>query len=539
MKKRTNKQLIWIALLVLVIVLLGVTVIILKKSHIEGQPPKQGIIQLKKEESVHLPKNVLRSSLAGSWYSADPEELNRQLDSFFQKTGMKTIENVIALILPHAGYTWSGQTAVCGLNTTKKQYKRIVIIGPSHRVPMEDMLSVPRVTHYETPLGEVSLDVEFINKLLKYPLFQNVPQVHQYEHSVQIDVPLLQHCQKDFKLVPIVAGSCSLETINKAGSILRNLVDGETLVIASSDFVHYGPNYSYVPFTENIPEQIKKLDMGAYEYIAHLDGKGFIDYRKKTGATICGYIPIAILLSTLGQDCKAELIKYTTSGELTNDYTNSVSYFSIVFSGVWQKQQELIQKENSQNLTEEDKKQLLALARGTILYALRNRRVPEASDLGITISDAMRRPRAAFVTLKEHSLLRGCIGDIFPQRPLYKSVILNAINACFNDRRFKPVAEDECGDITIEISALTAPEPVDSADKIRIGIDGVVLSKDGRSAVFLPQVAPEQGWDINQMLTQLSLKAQLPADAWKEGASFLVFQADVFAESENAPVAGK
>lgn len=539
MNKQPNKQLICVALLVLVIVLLGITTVILKKSHIEGPSPKQEIIQLKKEESVQLPKNVLRSSLAGSWYSADPEALNKQLDSFFQKADTKTIENVIALILPHAGYTWSGQTATYGLKTTKKQYKRIVVIGPSHRVPMEDMLSIPRVTHYETPLGQIPLDVEFINKLLNHSVFQNIPQVHQYEHSVQIEIPLLQHCQTDFKLVPIVAGSCSLETINKASSILRSLINEETLVIASSDFVHYGSNYSYVPFTENIPEQIKKLDMGAYEYIARLDGKGFLDYRKTTGTTICGYIPIAILLSMLGQDCKAELIKYATSGELTSNYSNSVSYLSIVFSGVWQKDQELIRQENNQNLTEEDKKQLLALARGTIIYALRNRRVPEASDLGVTISDAMRCPRAAFVTLKKHSLLRGCIGDIFPQRPLYKSVILNAINACFNDRRFKPVAEDECGDITIEISALTAPEPVDSADKVRIGIDGVVLSKDGRSAVFLPQVAPEQGWDINQMLTQLSLKAQLPSDAWKEGASFLVFQADVFGESEEAPVAGK
>jgi len=115
---------------------------------------------------------------------------------------------------------------------------------------------------------------------------------------------------------------------------------------------------------------------------------------------------------------------------------------------------------------------------------------------------------------------------------LYKSVILNAINACVNDRRFLPVTEAECKDITIEISALTVPEPIASPDEIRIGIDGVVLNKSGRSRVFLPQVAPEHGWDVNQMLTQLSLKAQLPPDAWKEGASFQVFQADVFGEEE-------
>jgi len=272
--------------------------------------------------------------------------------------------------------------------------------------------------------------------------------------------------------------------------------------------------------------------MGAYEHIAALDAKGFLEYKYSTRATICGYIPIAVLLSMLDEPASVDLTNYTTSGELTEDFTNSVSYLSVAFSGAWQNNPVIKPQSNDPALTEDDKKQLLTLARKTIVSALRTRRVPQASELGVTISDAMKCPRAVFVTLKKNSQLRGCIGDIFPQRPLYRSVIRNAINACVNDRRFLPVTEAECKDITIEISALTVPEPVASADIIRIGIDGVVLSKDGHSAVFLPQVAPEQGWDVNQMLTRLSLKAQLPADAWKEGASFLVFQAVVFGESE-------
>lgn len=511
----------WVLLLVVLIVLLGITTVFFWKAPAPKEAPPE-------------PRKVVQRSLLADrgWYSADAEALNEQIEGFLQKAQVEPINDVIALILPHAGYQWSGQTAVCGLKTTDKKYKRIVIIGPSHSVPMEEILSVPRVTHYETPLGQVPLDVEFINKLLKYSLFQNVPQAHKNEHSVQIELPLLQYIRKDFKLVPIVAGGCSLQTIAKAGNILRSLVDKETLVIASSDFVHFGSNFGYTPFKENIPEQIKELDLGAYEHIARLDSKGFIDYRRSTGATICGYIPIAVLLSMLDEPVRAESIKYATSGGLTGDFTNSVSYLSVVFSGSWQNNPEIKPQSNESALTEEDKKQLLTLARKTIVYALRTRRVPQASELGVTISDAMKCPRAAFVTLKKNSQLRGCIGDIFPQRPLYKSVIRNAINACVNDRRFLPVTEAECKDITIEISALTAPEPVASADKIRIGTDGVVLSKDGHSAVFLPQVAPEQGWDVNQMLTQLSLKAQLPADAWKEGASFLVFQADVFGENE-------
>jgi len=513
------------------IVLLCILAILLWKGHIRKAPaPAEEIAKPQEKEAVERAKVVLRSRLAGMWYPADAKTLNKQIEGFFEKAEVEPINNVIAFILPHAGYQFSGQTAVFALKTTDKKYKRLVIIGPSHRVPMEEVLSAPRVTHYETPLGQTPLDVEFINRLLKYSVFQNVPQAHEYEHSVQIEVPLLQYRQKDFKLVPIVAGDCSFETISRTGAILRSLVDEETLVVVSSDFTHYGRSHRYVPFTENIPERLKQLDMGAYEHIKALDCKGFLEYRRKTGATICGYVPIAILLSMLNEPVEAKLIKYTTSSELTGDFTNSVSYLSIAFSGAWGNHLEIEPEANNRELSKEDKKQLLTLPRKTIIYALQNRRVPPITELGVTISDEMNRPGAAFVTLKKSHRLRGCIGDIFPQRPLYKSVIINAINAAVNDRRFYPVTEDECNDITIEISVLTAPKPIASPDEIRIGIDGVVLNKNGHSAVFLPQVAPEQGWDVNQMLTQLSLKAGLPGVAWKEGANFLVFQADVFGE---------
>lgn len=495
--------------------------------------PVKETVKPPKEEPAKLAKVVFRSTLAGSWYSADAGTLSKQIDGFFEKAEVEPVNNVIALILPHAGYQYSGQTAAFGLKTTNKQYKRVIVIGPSHYVPMEDVLSVPGATHYETPLGQIPLDVEFINKLLEHPIFQNVPQANEREHSTQMEVPLLQHTQKDFKFVLIVAGDCSEETIAKAGNILKSLIDDDTLVIASSDFTHFGPNYGYVPFRENIPEQLKQLDMGAFEYIKALDYKGFLDYRSKTGTTICGFVPISILLSMLDKSVEAKLIKYATSGELTGDYTNSVSYFSIVFSGKWGHSPALTEPQaGGCELTGENKRELLALARKSLVYFLQKRRVPEASELNVTVSDAMKCQRAAFVTLKENSQLRGCIGDIFPRQPLYKSVISNAINAGVYDSRFHPVTEAECNDITIEISALTVPKPIASPDEIRIGIDGVVLSKNGYGAVFLPQVAPEQGWDVNQMLTQLSLKAGLPADAWKEGASFLVFQADVFGENE-------
>jgi hypothetical protein len=547
MDNRPNQKLRMKALIGLGIVLLGALAILLWKTGNPAIRPRRTkeTAEPKKKESSRPSKVVHRSIISElGWYTADAEALRRQIAGFNQKAEVKPISNVIAMILPHAGYRFSGQIAADALKTADKKYGRIIVIGPSHTTYMEEMLSVPRVTHYATPLGQVPLDVGFINKLLEYPVFQSMPYAHKEEHSVQIELPLLQYNRKDFKFVPIVAGHCSPETIRKASSILKSLVDEQTLVIASSDFVHYGSNFRYVPFKTNVAEQIKKIDMGAYEHIANLDCEGFLKYKQTTGATICGYIPVAILLSMLDKPIEAHLIEYATSGELTGDYKHSVSYLSAVFSGAWPTSPAMALKPSNPELSEKDKEQLLTLARKTIVHYLKKKQVPEPSELGITISEAMRVPRAAFVTLKKSTVLqkhgeekpqkvsplRGCIGDIFPRRPLYKSVIGNAINAAVNDRRFRPVTIDECNDITIEISALTAPKPISSPDEVRIGIDGVVLNKDGRSAVFLPQVAPEQGWDLNQTLTNLSLKARLSGDAWKEGASFLVFQAVVFGE---------
>ena len=142
----------------------------------------------------------------------------------------------------------------------------------------------------------------------------------------------------------------------------------------------------------------------------------------------------------------------------------------------------------------------------------------------------MKQVRASFVTLKKDHALRGCIGEIYPSQPLFKSVLINAVKSAVADHRFRPVGIEECAELTLEISALTPPRTVSGYQDIIIGKHGIVLSKSGQSAVFLPQVATEQGWDIPETLKQLSLKAGLPEDAWKENTQFMVFEAIVFGE---------
>jgi len=178
----------------------------------------------------------------------------------------------------------------------------------------------------------------------------------------------------------------------------------------------------------------------------------------------------------------------------------------------------------------EDRAALLQLARATIAYYLQHHRTARAEDLGVPITDGMRRLAGGFVTLHKHGQLRGCIGEIAPERELYRVVHDQALNAAFRDPRFPPLQADELDEVDIEISVLTPPQPVASWQEIEVGRHGVILQKSGRSAVFLPQVAPEQGWDRETMLTHLSMKAGLPPDAWREGARFEVFEAIVFGE---------
>lgn len=482
------------------------------------------------QENHSLPKKVYQSSIAGQWYDANPEKLKQQITEMFNKADVDPIENVIGLILPHAGYMYSGLTACKGIKTTGKwTYSRIIILGTSHRAPLENLISLPSVDCYETPLGEIPLDTKTIQELKKYPYFKEVPLAQQGEHSVEIELPLLQYFKKEFKLIPLICGRLDIETTEKVARILKNYIDEKTLVIASSDFTHYGPNYNYIPFNENIPENLKKLDMGAYQYIEKQDVKGFYNYIEKIGITICGPYGIGVLMYLLPENTQTKLIEYKQSGEIVNDYRNSVSYFSIAFTGIWQKGE----KESmniSTTLTPEEKKDLLKLARWTLEYVLEHNKLPSDNEIPITITETMKTPRATFVTLKINDDLRGCIGEIFATKPMYKSVLQNAYNAGFKDPRFNIITKDELPKIKIDISLLTHPRKINNYNEIELGKHGIIMKKGYYQALFLPQVAPEQNWNLQQTLEHLSMKAGLSPNGYKEGAEFEVFEAEVFHE---------
>jgi AmmeMemoRadiSam system protein A len=272
--------------------------------------------------------------------------------------------------------------------------------------------------------------------------------------------------------------------------------------------------------------------MGAVERIEGKDLDEFFRYVQETGATICGRHSIGVLLAMLPEGSTASLLHYDTSGRMTGDYSSSVSYVAVAFSGRWPQGKPVPGQSDSSSLSDEDKKRLLRLARAALVYAVKNRRYPTRKELGVEVTPNMEAIFGAFVTLHRDGKLRGCIGEIYPTRPLCEAVLVQAINAGLNDRRFSPVTMSDLPELEFEISALTPPQPVQSHKEIVIGKHGIILEKNGRSAVFLPQVAVEQGWDLDQTLTQLALKAGLSAEAWARDATFTVFEAIVFGEGQ-------
>ncbi|MDF7808081.1 AmmeMemoRadiSam system protein B [Pontiellaceae bacterium B12219] len=280
--------------------------------------------------------HVLKSELAGQWYMDDPVHLRREVRIYLDSVNPRSVENLIGLLLPHAGYRYSGRVAAQGIKLLEgKTYKRVIVLGPSHKQALFDCASLPDATHFETPLGQIELDVEAIFNLRKREVFQSHPAAHTGEHSVGIQLPLLQEVLSEFKLIPVVCGPLSEHSSNEIAAGLLPLLGAETLLVVSSDFTHYGKGFNYVPFEDNFEENIRRLDMGAFRLIEQKKRREFLQYIQNTGATVCGRNSIAILLTLLADESEVQLLQYDTSGNLTDDWQHCVSYISASVSGAW------------------------------------------------------------------------------------------------------------------------------------------------------------------------------------------------------------
>jgi MEMO1 family protein len=505
------------------------------------------------------PRGGHPSSIAGSWYPEDPEKLRRLLEGNLAQVPAPDpteASHLIAVISPHAGYAYCGLIAAHAYRwVQERRPRRILLMGPSHYANFRG-ISFGDYAYFETPLGRVPVDPAGREILRGCDLVSFHQGPHQQEHSLDIQLPFLQVLfpESPPSILPLLVGHLEQEDYPVLASALAKVLDHETIVVVSSDFTHYGPRFGYVPFPNDrqVAEKLRSLDQGAWEKILGLDRNSFLSYCEATGITICGSRPIALLLELLPRDTEPRKLSYTTSGQGTGDYTNSVSYCSLAFTrkALWEQERggegssperQTTMKKGKKpsqasamdegSLTPSEKSTLLRLARDTLEEYVQKREKPDPQSGRYEITPTLRERRGAFVTLKESGTLRGCIGYIQPIEPLYATVQENAINAATRDSRFSPVRPSELESIEIEISALTAPEPVSSYRDIVLGKHGIILKKGSHQAVFLPQVAPEQGWDLPQTLRHLSMKAGLPEDAWMDPkAEFRVFTAEVFKE---------
>jgi AmmeMemoRadiSam system protein A len=295
-------------------------------------------------------------------------------------------------------------------------------------------------------------------------------------------------------------------------------LDDKTLIVVSSDLSHYHPYNDAVVLDTRCVKAMCNLDIADME-----------------SQEACGKLPILALLHLAHQNgWQARLLDYRNSGDTSGDKSRGVvGYSAIAFFAP--------ARENStttENYAAPERKLLLDLARRTLTFVVTN---PSLSGFEFNtkgMPTKLTETKACFVTLTENGELRGCIGHILPQEPLYQAVEDNARNAAIRDPRFVPVQPGETGKIKIEISVLTEPKPLqftspeDLLAKLQPDKDGVVLKIDGRGATFLPQVW-EQLPDKVEFLNRLSEKAGCAPGDWRgKDVSVSIYHVEAFKESE-------
>jgi len=482
---------------------------------------------------------------AGSWYPGDPATLRADLARLLAAAPPRVAqEPVLAGIAPHAGLRYSGGVAAALYAALRGQaVRRVFLLGPSHHVAFDGIaLPAPEVTAYGTPLGDLALDGEVVQALRGKPGFGGPPLAHGPEHSLEMEAIFLAAVAPKALLVPLVVGRVGGPA--EAGALARQLlplIKPGDVVIASSDFTHYGPSFSYVPFTADVPARLAGLADHATAALVGVDAEAFNAHLEQTRDTICGRDAIAVLLGLLPAEARGERLAFDTSGRMTGSFESSVSYVSLAYSRVAKAAVSTSTTAHTaapapargpQVLDGAQQQLALALARRTLEAVLGGGAPPDAAALGVPGDPVWIKPYGTFVTLKRRGELRGCIGHIFPVEPLWQDLRDNALSAALHDPRFPPVSRAELSSLELEVSILTEPRPVAGPEGFEVGRHGVVLTAQGRRAVFLPQVAPEQGWDRETTLHHLALKAGLAGDAWRApDARFEVFEAQVFGEA--------
>jgi AmmeMemoRadiSam system protein B/AmmeMemoRadiSam system protein A len=455
------------------------------------------------------------TAVAGSFYPADPGDLGKMLDQFLADAKVPAVPDLVAIVAPHAGYQYSGPVAAHSYALLKgRKPHRVVVIAPSHYEAF-DFSSVYDGSAYSTPFGQIPVDREFINRLVRLdPSIQLSSRGHKpdedlREHALEVQLPFLQRVLGDFKLVPIIMGDQSWENCRALGIALAKLIQGnDTLIVASSDLSHY---HRY--------DDAVRMDHKTLQAITEWDYLGMSTNFAQRTWEACGGGPIIatmIAAERLGAN-QAQVLKYANSGDTTGDHSRVVGYGAVALSRA---AAGTGAQEAAFSLSQPEKDELLRIAKQsveTVILQEKDYQCPEPKQPALT-SD-----RGAFVTLTKHGELRGCIGYTHAFKPLYLTVRDVAAHAALRDPRFPPVTAQELAELEYEISVLSPMRRVRDVKQIRIGQDGLLIRKGNTQGVLLPQVASENGWDQLTFVRQVCRKAGLPSEAWRAPDTDLFF----------------
>jgi MEMO1 family protein len=424
-------------------------------------------------------------AVAGMFYPGDPRSLAAEIDELMG--GVEQLAPRLgfpkALIVPHAGYIYSGPVAARAYDDiapARGIVRRVVLLGPVHRVAVRG-LALPAAEFFDTPLGRIPVDADAVRELAALPQVVGSAPAHAMEHSLEVQLPFLQKALGTFALVPLAVGTASVEEV---ATVLERLWGGaETLIVISTDMSHY---HAY--------DDARRIDGATIERIARFATD--INHEEACGATPLN----GLLFLSRKKNLKIELLAACNSGDTAGGKGRVVGYSSFGLhdaSGV---------------SLDEAGRILLAIARDEVEKALFQKQKRQANLAWL------RQAGATFVTLtKNGGALRGCIGSLQAARPVGIDVAENALGAAFRDPRFPAMTAQEWPQCSVEVSLLGAAKPIRFADEadllsqIRAGEDGLILEHDGKRATFLPQVWESMN-DKKLFLLELLKKAGLPAD---------------------------
>ena len=440
--------------------------------------------------------NIRPAAAAGLFYPSGSDALAGEIGTLLAAGPPIRLKGVQAVLVPHAGYRYSGKVAAAAFREVGDDFRRVFILAANHSNEANFTgVSLPPYSHYEIPGAQIPV-AGIVDDLLADPLFQEIPEAHA-KYVIEVELPFLrglkrQAANPDFTVVPMILGKMDMGAVARLAEILNKYADDRTLFVFSVDLSHF---YA--------AQKARQLDNFTIQSILSRD-LGALSQSTADGPQV---LMTMVRLAEL-RGWESTLLQYDTSGTASGDHASVVGYSAVAFHEPF-------------TLSPKEKQLLLQLARRTIEEYLEKGDFNAIDPVLLEEHAILKIPRSVFVTLKKSGRLRGCIGDIISANPLHENIQLCAIRSAARDSRFPPVTREELDGLDISISVLEFPaqlkadNPLNYPNLLRPGKDGVIIAYNGRRSIYLPQVWEDIPEPVG-FLANLCLKQGAPAECWQD-----------------------